>query len=199
MAHKSLILDRYRVIEVAGSGGYATVYHAYDTHLKRDVAIKSMELSAADIERAQMLADKARLRQQRAMQAATAAHAATAAAAGHASPPTEADALTPGSKISFAEWAGGSNEQALRAAGFPDEPAFLDALEASRGRQSPRLNRRHQGEVAQAATLASPFDPATAPAAAPAAAQEAPSGLPMPFIPTPDQIAAALQAYKSQA
>ena len=192
MAHKSLILDRYRVIEVAGSGGYATVYHAYDTHLKRDVAIKSMELSAADIERAQMLADKARQRQQRAMQAATAAHAATAAAAGHASPPTEADALTPGSKISFAEWAGGSNEQALRAAGFPDEPAFLDALEASRGRQSPRLNRRHQGEVAQAATLTSPFDPATAPAAAPAAAQEAPSGLPMPFIPTPDQIAAAL-------
>ena len=33
MAHKSLILDRYRVIEVAGAGGYATVYHAYDTHL----------------------------------------------------------------------------------------------------------------------------------------------------------------------
>ena len=191
MAHTALILDRYRVIEVAGSGGYATVYHAYDTHLKRDVAIKSMELSAADIERAQMLADKARLRQQRAMQAATAAHAATAVAAGHATPPTEADGIAPGSKISFAEWAGGSNEQALRAAGFPDEPAFLDALEASRGRQSPRLNRRHQGEVAQAATVASPM--ATAPAqAASTGGTTAPSGLPLPFIPTPAQIAAAL-------
>ena len=77
MAHKSLILDRYRVIEVAGAGGYATVYHAYDTHLKRDVAIKSMELSAADIERAQALANKARLRQEQARQAAAAAHAAT--------------------------------------------------------------------------------------------------------------------------
>ncbi|MFR0869576.1 MAG: hypothetical protein ACLSGS_11465 [Adlercreutzia sp.] len=34
MARSPLILDRYRVIDQAGSGGYGTVVHA-DTHLKR--------------------------------------------------------------------------------------------------------------------------------------------------------------------
>lgn len=180
MAHKSLILDRYRVIEVAGAGGYATVYHAYDTHLKRDVAIKSMELSAADIERAQALANKARLRQEQARQAAAAAHAATAAAAGHVMPPAETDGLTPGSKISFAEWAGGSSQQAAAAAGFPDEPAFLDALDASRQQKNPRLHKRHLGGTNKTAALTAPVPTASAP------------DNNLPFIPTPDQIAAAL-------
>lgn len=178
MAHKQLILDRYRVIEVAGAGGYATVYHAYDTHLKRDVAIKSMELSAADIARAEALADKARLRQEQARYAAAAAHAATAAAAGHVMPPAETDGLQPGSKITFAEWAGGGSQQ--EAAGFPDEPAFLDALDASRQQRSPRLHKRHLGSPAKTAALTAPV-PST---------DEAAEGL--PFIPTPDQIAAAL-------
>lgn len=185
MAHKSLILDRYRVIEIAGSGGYATVYHAYDTHLKRDVAIKSMELSAADIERAQALADKARMRQEQARQAAAAAHAATAAAAGHVMPPAETDGLTPGSKITFAQWAGGSSQQAAAAAGFPTEPAFLDALDASRQQKNPRLHKRHLGGVGKPAALTAPVPTATAPMAAP-------DGGNLPFIPTPDQIAAAL-------
>lgn len=178
MAHKQLILDRYRVIEVAGSGGYATVYHAYDTHLKRDVAIKSMELSAADIARAEALADKARRRQEQARYAAAAAHAATAAAAGHVMPPAEADGLQPGSKISFAEWAGGSSQQAAAAAGFPDEPAFLDALDASRQQRNPRLQKRHLGSPSKTAALTAPV-----PAAQPDN---------LPFIPTPDQIAEAL-------
>lgn len=52
MASGQLILDRYRVIERAGQGGYATVLHAYDNVLKRDVAIKQLELSAADIQKA---------------------------------------------------------------------------------------------------------------------------------------------------
>ena len=40
MARQQLILDRYRIIDKAGAGGYGTVQHAYDTRLKRDVAIK---------------------------------------------------------------------------------------------------------------------------------------------------------------
>ncbi len=38
----------------AGSGGYATVQHAYDTRLKRDVAIKCIKISPSDIERSKM-------------------------------------------------------------------------------------------------------------------------------------------------
>lgn len=52
MLSQQVILDRYRVIERAGRGGYATVLHAYDTLLKRDVAIKQIEISASDLERA---------------------------------------------------------------------------------------------------------------------------------------------------
>ncbi|WP_165252027.1 protein kinase [Adlercreutzia sp. ZJ304] len=52
MLNQQVILDRYRVIERAGRGGYATVFHAYDTLLKRDVAIKKIEISADDLERA---------------------------------------------------------------------------------------------------------------------------------------------------
>ncbi|MDO4289899.1 MAG: serine/threonine-protein kinase [Eggerthellaceae bacterium] len=55
MAQK-LILDRYRILGRAGAGGYGTVQHAYDTHLKRDVAIKCIELSEADVARARLLA-----------------------------------------------------------------------------------------------------------------------------------------------
>ena len=33
MPRQQLILDRYRVIDEAGSGGYGTVQHAYDTRL----------------------------------------------------------------------------------------------------------------------------------------------------------------------
>lgn len=38
----------------AGAGGYATVQHAYDTRLKRDVAIKCIQITQADIERSRV-------------------------------------------------------------------------------------------------------------------------------------------------
>ncbi len=41
---QDIILDRYQVIEVIGRGGYGTVLHAYDTRLKREVAIKTINL-----------------------------------------------------------------------------------------------------------------------------------------------------------
>lgn len=34
------IVDRYRIVKPVGSGGMATVYHAFDTRLERDVAVK---------------------------------------------------------------------------------------------------------------------------------------------------------------
>ena len=56
MARSQLILDRYRVIDQAGAGGYGTVVHAFDTHLKRDVAIKCIELSEDEVARARLVA-----------------------------------------------------------------------------------------------------------------------------------------------
>lgn len=38
----------------AGAGGYATVQHAYDTRLKRDVAIKCIQITQADIDRSRI-------------------------------------------------------------------------------------------------------------------------------------------------
>lgn len=62
MPRQQLILDRYRVIDEAGSGGYGTVQHAYDTRLKRDVAIKCIELSEAEVARARLVAMEEKLR-----------------------------------------------------------------------------------------------------------------------------------------
>lgn len=56
MLERELILDRYRVIGKAGAGGYATVQHAYDTHLKRDVAIKCIRITRADVDAAKRTA-----------------------------------------------------------------------------------------------------------------------------------------------
>lgn len=42
---KELLLDRYEVIEEAGSGGFASVVVAWDTRIQRKVAIKCMPLS----------------------------------------------------------------------------------------------------------------------------------------------------------
>lgn len=61
MARSPLILDRYRVIGQAGSGGYGTVVHAFDTHLKRDVAIKCIELSEDELAAARLEALEARM------------------------------------------------------------------------------------------------------------------------------------------
>lgn len=62
MARQQLILDRYRVKKKAGAGGYGSVYHAYDTKLKRNVAIKTIEVSEADMARARLIAMEERLR-----------------------------------------------------------------------------------------------------------------------------------------
>ncbi|MBQ9954808.1 MAG: serine/threonine protein kinase [Eggerthellaceae bacterium] len=91
------ILDRYRVVKQAGSGGYGSVYHAFDTHLKRDVAIKVIELSEADVARARILATEERIREE----------------LGDAyEDPFVVDDLLEG---------------AFEEEGFPEDPAFLDA------------------------------------------------------------------------
>ena len=42
---QNLILNRYRPLEEAGAGGFATVLAAWDTRIQRKVAIKCMPLS----------------------------------------------------------------------------------------------------------------------------------------------------------
>ena len=42
---QDLLLDRYQIIETAGKGGFGTVLHGFDTRLKREVAIKTVELA----------------------------------------------------------------------------------------------------------------------------------------------------------
>lgn len=44
MTRKNLILNRYRPLAKAGAGGFSTVIAAFDTHLKRNVAIKVIDL-----------------------------------------------------------------------------------------------------------------------------------------------------------
>ncbi len=45
----NLLLDRYEVLEEAGSGGFASVVVAWDTRIQRKVAIKCMPLSGAPL------------------------------------------------------------------------------------------------------------------------------------------------------
>ena len=47
-----LLLDRYQLIDRAGSGGFGAVYVAWDTRIQRKVAIKVIPLSAIDAARA---------------------------------------------------------------------------------------------------------------------------------------------------
>lgn len=57
---QEMILDRYQPIETAGVGGYAKVIHAYDTRLKREVAIKVVDLEkrgVRDVEQTTELGD----------------------------------------------------------------------------------------------------------------------------------------------
>lgn len=50
--NSQLILNRYRPIATAGSGGFGTVQVAWDTRIQRKVAIKSIELDDIDAARA---------------------------------------------------------------------------------------------------------------------------------------------------
>jgi len=43
----TLLLNRYRIEKMLGEGGLGTVYHAYDTRLKRGVAVKMLKRSLA--------------------------------------------------------------------------------------------------------------------------------------------------------
>jgi serine/threonine protein kinase len=47
MRENDLILDRYRVLEHLGSGGFASVYRAFDERIARRVAIKILPLQAS--------------------------------------------------------------------------------------------------------------------------------------------------------
>lgn len=136
MAPSSLILDRYSIIGTAGAGGYATVFHGYDTHLKRHVAIKRIELSAADVEHAQRIAresaEAVRAKEQARIDAVNRLSAKRIM--------EEAGILAvPGEKLSFNEWASDPSQPAV-ATGYPNEPAFLDALDDHRARRHARMN-----------------------------------------------------------
>ncbi|MEC4183591.1 protein kinase [Adlercreutzia sp. R21] len=109
MASSQLILDRYRVVGQAGAGGYGTVVHAFDTHLKRDVAIKCIELSEDEVARARLVALEAR------MAADLEGEGAPSASPIGASGRVSASAVdTPPA--------------------FPSDPAFLRGVDARRGR-----------------------------------------------------------------
>lgn len=118
MARSPLILDRYRVIGQAGSGGYGTVVHAFDTHLKRDVAIKCIELSEEELAAARLEALEAR------MAADLEEVEGEAGAAGAGSPGQGAGRGADGP-------VGGSSSD-----GFPADPDFLAARDERRRRRS---------------------------------------------------------------
>ena len=135
MASNSLILDRYSIIGTAGAGGYATVFHGYDTHLKRHVAIKKIELSAADVEHAQRIAresaEAVRAKEQARIDAINRVSAKRIM--------EEAGILAvPGEKLSFDDWA--SDPAHPTPGAYPTEPAFLDALDDHRARRRARMN-----------------------------------------------------------
>lgn len=119
MASAPLILDRYRVVGQAGSGGYGTVVHAFDTHLKRDVAIKCIELSEDEVARARLVALEARM---------------------------AADLEDAGSGASDVVSAPGvvSGDHTVSSHGFPADPDFLrarDERRAARAAESARSVR----------------------------------------------------------
>ena len=119
MASSKLILDRYRVIGQAGAGGYGTVVHAFDTHLKRDVAIKCIELSEDEVARARLVALEARM-------AADLEAPVDEGAAVADGPATAAGVASPASAPAAAGVPGA----------FPADPDFLRGVDERRGRRT---------------------------------------------------------------
>ena len=133
MARSQLILDRYRVIDQAG-----TVVHAFDTHLKRDVAIKCIELSEDEVARARLVALEARM----AADLEDAADVADAAASAEV---------------------GSGADGAPASDGFPADPAFLRGVDERR--QGRGTARSFAGARGTAADEVPPWE--EVPAAAP--------------------------------
>ena len=110
MAKQKLLLDRYRVVKAVGTGGFATVYEALDTHLNRPVAIKVFELSESDAAGFHLAALDGKI-------AAELEGAAGDGAAAHGS-------------AAAGQGAGGGAEAAGPATtAFPSDPSFLRARE----------------------------------------------------------------------
>ena len=130
MARSPLILDRYRVIDQAGSGGYGTVVHAFDTHLKRDVAIKCIELSEDELAAARLEALGARMAADLEEVEAGASGAETGVAGRNAGPGA-VSAAGAGMGATAGDPAGSSS-----AAAFPADPDFLAARDERRRRRS---------------------------------------------------------------
>ena len=130
MARSPLILDRYRVIDQAGSGGYGTVVYAFDTHLKRDVAIKCIELSEDELAAARLEALEARMAADLEEVEAGASGAETGVAGRNAGPGA-VSAAGAGMGATAGDPAGSSS-----AAAFPADPDFLAARDERRRRRS---------------------------------------------------------------
>lgn len=129
MARSPLILDRYRVIDQAGSGGYGTVVHAFDTHLKRDVAIKCIELSEDELAAARLEALEARMAADLEEVEAGASGAETGTAGRNAGPGA-ASGIGAGLGVAADDPADSSSADA-----FPADPDFLAARDERRRRR----------------------------------------------------------------
>ena len=136
MARSPLILDRYRVIDQAGSGGYGTVVHAFDTHLKRDVAIKCIELSEDELAAARLEALEARMAADLEEVEAGASGAETGVAGGNAGPGAVSVAGAASGTGAASGAAAGDPAGSSSADAFPADPDFLAARDERRRRRS---------------------------------------------------------------
>ena len=130
MASSSLILDRYRVVGQAGAGGYGTVVHAFDTHLKRDVAIKCIELSEDEVARARLVALEARMAAD--LEGGQGAAAAAGRVAGAVGSAGSAARGRSGASASSAVAGRAASAAAPAAPSFPSDPDFLRGVDERR-------------------------------------------------------------------
>ena len=141
MARSPLILDRYRVIDQAGSGGYGTVVHAFDTHLKRDVAIKCIELSEDELAAARLEALEARMAADL-EEVEAGASGAEAGTAGRNAGPGAASGIGAGLGVAADDPADSSSADA-----FPADPDFLAARDERRRRRPARCRPGKSGTM----------------------------------------------------